>query len=1021
MKYVGLIFARRKARVIRAKLVGNSASVDRSISPKTKYSSRPNEGRRVARLDPKRAEAPAGSRQETSLVRSLPVRVSTLLYFVIGILTLQAGLAGAETHREIKIGVRAYLGAQNAIARWQETANFLTKNINGYSFEIIPFGSPEAIVSAAKRNEVDYAITDPSSFVRMEVRTGAKSIASLINVWQGKPVDRFGAVIFALNTNPDILTLKDLRGKTLMAVDPAGFGGWQMVKEEFHENDLAPEELLAELTFAYGNQLDVVSAVLEGRVDAGVVRTGVLERLNARGEIDINRVHAVMPHAVAGFPFLLSSDLYPEWAFVELSSAPRGLSDAITSALLKISPTSNAAKNGEYFGWQEPLSYRSVHRLLQRLGAPPYEFFGESALWLVFWKYRYWILVLALSVVALIAVLVFAMDRQIRLSKSRKQLLDNKTRELGFMQDALNEHAIVSVADAKGKITYANRKFSEISGYSVQELLGEDHRILKSGTHSPEFYSDLMRTLFAGNPWKGRIRNRRKDGTYYWVQSTIVPQLDENGAPIKFISIRTDITESLGDQARLNLRDFFDLIADEIYIFDPNTLKITFLNQKAQSKMGLEKNEALTKTAMDIVPEGDEENFRKNLQSLIEGRKPKLFYQIDTVLPDGQTVSSEVNIQYLKADGLAPKFLAAITDISDRKAAQDEALLLRRTLNNIEHRIFMFWPETYDLVYLNSAAQKHAGLSLEEWKEKTVFDCIDDSHRAKLEEMCQALIRGPEKIGVFETVDRRGSPIEISVHLVQPRGKQPWFLSIFRDISVRKKADKAKTEFISTVSHELRTPLTAIKGALGLLKTGSIAKDPEKLGKLLDIAYLNVDRLSVLVNDLLDWEKIEAGKMTYNMKEVDLSELIHAAVEVNQSYAGSCGVTIDVSDCDERLRCKGDKTRLMQVITNLISNAAKFSPEGATVEIRLERIGETARISVIDSGCGIPKEAQPIIFDKFTQADSSDQRKIGGTGLGLSIVKMIVEGHGGSVNFISEEGKGTTFFVDLALIESENS
>ena len=233
---------------------------------------------------------------------------------------------------------------------------------------------------------------------------------------------------------------------------------------------------------------------------------------------------------------------------------------------------------------------------------------------------------------------------------------------------------------------------------------------------------------------------------------------------------------------------------------------------------------------------------------------------------------------------------------------------------------------------------------------------------------------------------------------------------------IREEIDKAKSEFISTVSHELRTPLTSIKGALGLMRSGSFDEQPNKLRPMLDIAYNNSERLVALINDILDMEKIEAGMLRFMMQPTDLASLLEEAVEANQSYGDKYDVTFTCSGTDEPLLVNGDKDRLMQVLANLFSNAAKFSPRGGQVEVSLLREDDWARIAVKDSGNGIPEAARETIFEKFTQADSSDQRQMGGTGLGLSIAKMMVEKLDGAVSFTTEVGKGTTFYVDIPML-----
>jgi PAS domain S-box-containing protein len=358
--------------------------------------------------------------------------------------------------------------------------------------------------------------------------------------------------------------------------------------------------------------------------------------------------------------------------------------------------------------------------------------------------------------------------------ENRSQELAAKNKELDFQKLALDEHAIVSITDVNGDITYANDKICQISEYSREELLGQNHRIFKSGEHTTAFYEDLWQTISSGKVWNGEIKNNTKNGGSYWVKATLVPFLDEQGAPFQYAAIRTDITD-------------------------------------------------------------------------------------------------------------------------------------------------------------------------------------------------------------------------------------------------RKLAEAAKTEFVATVSHELRTPLTSIIGALGLLRSGSMGDVPEQHKTMLEIASNNSDRLQLLINDLLDIEKIEAGKMTFDMKPTPVMALVEDVIKANAGFANQHKVTFKLTGIEEDVQVEGDPDRLMQILSNLMSNAAKFSNEGDQIEISVTYDETNIRVDVTDSGPGIPEEFHENLFEKFTQAESSDTRQIGGTGLGLSITKGIVNRHGGTINFETREGEGSTFYFTLPI------
>lgn len=244
-------------------------------------------------------------------------------------------------------------------------------------------------------------------------------------------------------------------------------------------------------------------------------------------------------------------------------------------------------------------------------------------------------------------------------------------------------------------------------------------------------------------------------------------------------------------------------------------------------------------------------------------------------------------------------------------------------------------------------------------------------------------------------------------------GKINAFLGIGIDISERVKMDRMKSEFVSTVSHELRTPLTSIRGSLGLLVGGVVGELPAAVKPLLDIAYKNSERLILLVNDILDTEKIAAGKLEFDMQPVKLMPLLSRALEDNRAYAEEHKVSYELEGVLPDVMVNVDANRLLQVLANLLSNAAKFSPEGAKVSVALVRKNRHIRVSVKNAGPGIPEEFKSRIFQKFAQADSSDTRNKGGTGLGLSITRAIVEQMGGSIDFASVPDVMTEFYVDF--------
>ncbi|WP_206047091.1 PAS domain S-box protein, partial [Noviherbaspirillum denitrificans] len=245
------------------------------------------------------------------------------------------------------------------------------------------------------------------------------------------------------------------------------------------------------------------------------------------------------------------------------------------------------------------------------------------------------------------------------------------------------------------------------------------------------------------------------------------------------------------------------------------------------------------------------------------------------------------------------------------------------------------------------------------------------------------------------------------------RGEVDGVCGVGSDITLRKQTERFKNEFISTVSHELRTPLTSIRGALGLLGGGVAGEMPESAKSLLAIANSNCERLVRLINDILDIEKIESGHMRFEIVTQRMLPLVEQALASTQHFAEQYQVRFELAADAPDAWVAVDGDRMVQVVVNLLSNAAKFSPRGGTVQVRLSSASGAVRLSVVDQGEGIDPGFRDRIFQKFAQADSSNTRQKGGSGLGLSISRAIVERHYGRIDFDSQPGVRTEFFVEL--------
>lgn len=598
-------------------------------------------------------------------------------------------------------------------------------------------------------------------------------------------------------------------------------------------------------------------------------------------------------------------------------------------------------------------------------------------------------------------------------------------------------NAIV-ITDSSGTILWVNPAFTRLTGYEPRDVLGKNPRILKSGTHPDSFFAGLWKAVTSGRVWKGETVNRKRDGSLYVEEQTITPVLDRTGAITHFVSIKNDITTR--KHAEEALRDKSAKLAERV-----KELRCLYEVSELLRRTDLSHEKLLSetvrllpsawlvpeKTCARIVWEGQEfrtENFRESEWELS-----------GEILVHGRRVGA-VRVGFLGAwpeGGDAPflpeerELIEAVAHLlgnSIERRRTEEALQAserqyRLVVENVREIIFRCDAQGR-WVFLNQAWTELLGYTAEESLGRSFQEHVDPEDFGKAGEVFRLLATGERKSvrtelrGITKWGETRWYEL-VAVRLSDGDGNFEGTSGTIGDITRRKEVEQLKREFVSTVSHELRTPLTSIKGSLGLLGGGVMGPLTRQAEDLVGIALRNCDRLGLLINDLLDMEKIESGKMAFAFRDLELLPLVEQALDATSAYAEQFGVIPMVTESDPTLRVRVDPDRLVQVMVNLLSNAIKFSPKNRRVEVGVVRLGSWARVSVADHGPGISEEFRGRIFQKFAQADSSDTRKKGGTGLGLAISRSIVERLGGRMDFVSEVGAGTTFFFELPLLEAD--
>ena len=430
--------------------------------------------------------------------------------------------------------------------------------------------------------------------------------------------------------------------------------------------------------------------------------------------------------------------------------------------------------------------------------------------------------------------------------------------------------------------------------------------------------------------------------------------------------------------------------------------------------------------ARELIASGRGKRLMDRIRILVARMDEQESTELARRIKDSERSRERVRGIFLGATALLSVLLllAALLGLRMNRARQQAVEQLRESVARQE-AVFNSAPDGLILLnqkgqidHLNPCAAAMFDYESEKLQDRHVTQLFHEAPTSdRVQGFLQSLeIGGGEAIAPreFEAMRRDGShfPVEVMVSPVSGVDER-CYLAVVRDITQRKQVETMKNEFVSVVSHELRTPLTSIAGSLGLLAGGAAGALPERAAKLVGIAHSNSTRLVRLVNDILDVEKLQAGMLRLPLRPIALGPLVEQTIQQNQGFANEFSVGLRADPVPSDAYGLGDEDRLVQVLTNLISNAIKFSPAGEIVRVAVTPLHDMIRISVVDRGPGIPEDFRDVIFQKFVQVDSSDTRRKGGTGLGLTIASEIVALMHGKLSFDSESGRGTSFHVDL--------
>ncbi|MBE0549062.1 MAG: PAS domain-containing protein [Rubrivivax sp.] len=595
----------------------------------------------------------------------------------------------------------------------------------------------------------------------------------------------------------------------------------------------------------------------------------------------------------------------------------------------------------------------------------------------------------------------------------------------------------MSVADAQGGIVYVNRKFCELSGYTAEELIGINHRLLKSGLHGADFYEEMWHCIAGGRTWRGEICNRRKTGELYWVQATITPELDGAGLPCRYVSIRTDISATKRAQRRAEVaeerycrsQDFAEVGTWDL---DLRTHELHW-SERIGPLFGHPVGELKTsyENFIAAVHPDDRQAVMAAVDRGIETGAP---YEIEhrCVWPDG-TVRwlLERGDVTRGPQGEALRMLGVVQDITVRKEAQAQLALFRQVVESTSEGVALCSAATHRLIYLNPAARAILGVPAEAAVCADFLDLVPAQAKAGLRQAVEQARRGQgaRLDFAFQRPDGKEVPLRNSITpVLDDQGAVSHLVNVFGDRSEEierqrefqlaldeaRRANRAKADFMSRMSHELRTPLNAVLGFSQVLLLGQNL-DAAQTDGLREILKAG-SHLLELVDEVLDIARIDLGTLRVSLQPVHLGELIHQAMALVTPLAHERGISFR-HDIDAAIVVAADPLRLKQCVINLLSNAVKYNRSGGSVQLRASpQGGGRIRIEVEDSGVGIAAAEMEQLFEPFTRLERH-RGSVHGIGIGLSITQRLVTLMNGEIGVHSRQGVGSVFWIELERAE----
>jgi PAS domain S-box-containing protein len=486
-------------------------------------------------------------------------------------------------------------------------------------------------------------------------------------------------------------------------------------------------------------------------------------------------------------------------------------------------------------------------------------------------------------------------------------------------------------------------------------------------------------------------------------------------------SERTGVQRALRESEE-RYRDLFEGASDLIQAVSPEG-RFLYTNRAWRDTLGYAAAEVDALRFFDAIHPDHRGDAADLMQWVLEGGDVDTA-QLVMVSKDGRRIVAEGSLSCKRVDGRPVATRAILRDVTERRRTEERLRAsesrTRSILDNMLGGLITIDAKAR-IESVNPAAERIFGYRQGELVGQHLTALVPEvPGQDKWTFLKSAVPKALGRVTEWEGRRKGGQvfPFELSMFEFETEAGRRFAGSI-HDTSERREVERLKKEFVATVSHELRTPLTSIRGSLSLLVSGVLGELPREAKEVLEIADRNALRLIGLINDILDLERLESGRLEMHMREIELNDVLQRSAEAVRGVAEQQGIGLDLRPTPAR--AWADPERLVQVVVNLAGNAIKFSPAGQKVTLEAETKPPFVEVRVIDRGRGIPEAFREAVFERFKQVEASDAREKGGTGLGLAICKAIVERHGGEIGVLSEEGRGSTFYFRVPVTGADEA